>query len=146
MAVMKVIHHVVDIDAPADAIWAALTEQDRMAQWWSTKVDAPDAAVGTRVRWAFAGDFNPVMEITAADPPASLSWRCVGGHPPWQDSTLGFEVAPLDDGRHRLRFWQRCDVELADDDYGTYNFNWGYYLESLRLLCTEGSGRPFLSI
>jgi len=33
--------------------------------------------------------------------------------------------------------------ELSDDDYGTYNFNWGYYLESLRLFSTTGSGTPF---
>ena len=35
-------------------------------------------------------------------------------------------------GRTRLRFTQDYAVELSDDDYGIYNFNWGYYLESLR--------------
>ena len=34
-------------------------------------------------------------------------------------------------------------VELDDDAYGIYNFNWGYYLESLRLYCTTGMGQPF---
>ena len=43
----------------------------------------------------------------------------------------------------RLRFWQEYAVELDDDAYGVYNFNWGYYLESLRLLCVEGTGKPF---
>jgi len=38
--------------------------------------------------------------------------------------------------------WQDA-VELADDYYGVYNFNWGYYLESLRLLCVTGTGKPF---
>jgi hypothetical protein len=27
--------------------------------------------------------------------------------------------------------------------HGIYNFNWGYYLESLRLLLTTGTGRPY---
>jgi hypothetical protein len=27
--------------------------------------------------------------------------------------------------------------------YGTYNFNWGYYLNSLKRLCEEGVGTPF---
>jgi len=40
-------------------------------------------------------------------------------------------------------FWQQYAVELDDDAYGTYNFNWGHYLESLRLLCTTGTGTPF---
>lgn len=34
-------------------------------------------------------------------------------------------------------------VELDDDAYGIYNFNWGYCLESLRLLCATGRGKPF---
>jgi len=46
---MKTIHHVVDIDAGTGSVWTALTEPDRMAGWWSTKVATPPAAVGTRV-------------------------------------------------------------------------------------------------
>jgi hypothetical protein len=33
--------------------------------------------------------------------------------------------------------------ELPDEQFGFYNFNWAYYLESLRLLCQEGEGKPF---
>jgi len=140
---MKTIHHVLDIDSGPAAVWSALTERDRMARWWSTKVETPAAAVGVRVVWTFAGDFNPVMEIATLDEGRSLVWRCVGGHDPWLDGTFRFELAPLDDGRTRLRFWQDYAVELSDDAYGIYNFNWGYYLESLRLLCTTGTGAPF---
>ena len=140
---MKTIHHVVDIEADAKTVWAALTEHDQMAGWWSTVVDAPDANIGTLVRWTFAGDFHPVMEITENDGATQLGWRCVSGHDPWQDSGFRFQVRKLEDGRTRLRFWQDYAVELEDDYYGVYNFNWGYYLESLRLLCVTGSGRPF---
>ena len=72
-----------------------------MAAWWSTTVDAPDARPGTLVRWTFAGDFNPVMEIVDVDEPSLLVWRCVDGHEPWQESTFRFETATLDDGRSR---------------------------------------------
>ena len=140
---MKTIHHVVDIDAQIGPVWTALTEPDRMAGWWSTKVKTPPAAVGARVDWTFAGDFNPVMEIITLDEHKELAWRCVSGHEPWQDAIFRFVLATEDDGRTRLRFWQEYAVELADDYYGVYNFNWGYYLESLRLLCTAGTGKPF---
>jgi uncharacterized protein YndB with AHSA1/START domain len=143
---MKTIHHVVDIDAESGLVWAALTEADRMAGWWSTKVRTPPAAVGARVEWTFAEDFNPVMEIITLDEQKELAWRCVSGHDPWQDSIFRFVLATLDDGRTRLRFWQEYAVELPDDYYGVYNFNWGYYLESLRLLCTTGTGKPFQAV
>jgi len=140
---MKTIHHVLDIDADRQSVWSALTEADRMAAWWSTKVRTPPASVGALVEWTFTGDFNPVMEIITLDREERLVWRCVAGHDPWKDGTFRFEIHTLDDGRTRLRFWQDYAVELNDDAYGVYNFNWGYYLESLRLLCATGTGKPF---
>lgn len=155
---MRTIHHVLDIDAGDSAVWTALTERDGLAGWWSDQLDMDPAAVGTLIRFTFAGDFNPVMEITeisdgtaAAGTAAAsgdgggrrLRWRCVDGHANWQDNTFVFEPVPLGDGRTRLRFTQNYATELSDDDYGIYNFNWGYYLESLRLLCTTGAGQPF---
>lgn len=101
------------------------------------------AAVGVLVNFTFGGDFNPVMEITGLDEGRELEWRCVSGHEPWLDNTFRFQLAGLEDGDTKLRFWQEYAVELADDYYGTYNFNWGYYLESLRLLCVTGTGKPY---
>ena len=140
---MKVIHHVVDVESPRSRLWWAFTEPDGMAAWWSTKVETPTAAVGAQVNWTFAGDFNPVMAITTLTPEQELDWRCVDGHAPWKDNTFRFQLDTLNDGRTRLRFWQDYAVELSDDAYGIYNFNWGYYLESLRMLCATGSGKPF---
>ena len=73
-----------------------------MAGWWSTEVQSPTAAVGERVEWIFAGDFNPVMEIIEADEATELGWRCVSGHEPWQDNDFRFELAELDDSRTSL--------------------------------------------
>lgn len=140
---MKTIHHLVDINAPRHLVFSALTEPEQMAGWWSTRVRTPPAAVGAVVEWTFAGDFNPVMEIIALEEGRLLEWRCTSGHDPWHDATFRFELADFEAGRTRLRFWQDYAVELSDDAYGTYNFNWGYYLESLRLLCTTGTGKPY---
>jgi len=40
-------------------------------------------------------------------------------------------------------FEQVSAQELSDQVYGTYNFNWGYYLGSLKRLCETGTGTPF---
>ncbi len=84
-----------------------------------------------------------LLEITAIKDGTEVDWLCVSGHEPWQDGEFRFQIAGTGDGRARLRFWQEYAVELADDYYGVYNFNWGYYLESLRLLCVTGTGKPF---
>jgi len=106
-------------------------------------VETGTAEAGAHVIFTFGGDFNPVMEITDLTDQQQLRWRCVDGHKNWLDNTFLFELVPWQDGRTRLRFTQDYAVELSDDDYGIYNFNWGYYLESLRLLCATGSGKPY---
>ena len=140
---MRTIHHVLDIEADLPAAWAALTEAEGLSRWWSRRVSVHGTGDGTEVRFVFDGDFNPVMRVVEAVDGQRLVWRCVRGHDNWQDNTFTFEPVALADGRTRLRFTQDYAVELSDDDYGIYNFNWGYYLESLRLLLTTGTGRPY---
>ncbi|HEY6411792.1 MAG TPA: SRPBCC domain-containing protein [Ktedonobacteraceae bacterium] len=140
---MKRIHHVVDIDTPVATLWAALTEAQGLTSWWSTRLNTSAAAVGTQLHWTFAGDYNPVMEITTLEEERELGWSCIAGHTQWKDNIFRFRLVKLEDGRTRLRFWQDYAVELDDDSYGFYNFNWGYYLESLRLFCIKGKGKPF---
>jgi hypothetical protein len=131
---VKTIHHVIDVDAGHQRS-GRHSPKNAVAGWRSTVV----RATGEDIEWTFAGDFNPVMQITALDPPRTLAWRCVSGHDPWLDNDFRFELELLDGGHTRMRFWQEYATELSDDAYGTYNFNWGYYLESLRLLHRAGS-------
>ena len=138
---MKTIHHVVDIAVLPQPVYAALTTEAGLASWWTTEVKA-DTDVGGIIDFTFGGDFNPDMRITELSSPTAVRWQCVGGHEPWTDNTFDFELVPTEAGT-RLRFWQHYTRELSDDAYGTYNFNWAYYLESLRLTCTTGTGKPF---
>jgi uncharacterized protein YndB with AHSA1/START domain len=138
---MKTIHHVFDTSVPREKVFTALTTREGLAGWWTPNVKA-ETAVGGLVEFTFAGDFNPVMRITVLEPPALLGWECTSGHEPWAENNFRFELHDHDGGT-RVRFWQEYARELSDDAYGIYNFNWGYYLESLRLLGETGTGKPY---
>jgi hypothetical protein len=71
-----------------------------------------------------------------------VEWVCEGGHENWRDNRFEFALGDAD-GATRLRFTQDYARELDDDTYGTYNFNWGYYLNSLKAYCETGRGSPF---
>ena len=73
--------------------------------------------------FTFGGDFNPEMSVTDFDAPASLGWECVGGVEQWADNTLRFELEDRGGSTH-LRFRHDYAIELSDDDYGTYKYNW----------------------
>src|SRR5690349_6895003 len=126
---MNTIHHVFDVHKPPSDVFAALTTPAGLASWWSTQVEA-EQAVGGKVRFTFMEGFNPVMEILRLEPASILEWRCVGGHEPWADNTFTFQLADWSGGT-RVRFTQHYATELDDDSYGIYNFNWGYYMNSL---------------
>jgi uncharacterized protein YndB with AHSA1/START domain len=138
---MRTIHHVVDIAAPPATVYRNLTTAQGLAAWWTKKVVA-DEAVGGKVEFMFMPGFNPTMRIVDLEPARRVKWECVDGVELWRGDTFEFELEARDPGT-RLRFWQQYATELPDDDYGSFNFNWAYYLESLRLLCADGAGKPF---
>ena len=140
---MKTIIHTVRIHAPRDKVYRALTTEKGVTGWWSTKAKL-HLGEGGIIEFTFLDEFNPRMKQIRLNEGELVEWRCVAGHSNWQDNTFTFALRPADD-ETSLRFTQQYAQELDDDTYGTYNFNWGYYLSSLKLLCEEGSGTPFVA-
>lgn len=140
---MKKIIHFLRIHAAPESVFHALTEQEGLSGWWSTHVKIDEGA-GV-IHFRFAGDFNPEMKVTkvtGADLKRLVEWKCVAGHDNWQDNTFSFELRDTG-GETDLMFVQVYAQELSDEVYGTYNFNWGYYLQSLKIFCETGKGTPY---
>ena len=118
---------------------AALTTIEGLMAWWTTQV-AGTASKGGVINFTFGGDFNPDMRVVDVGD-GVVVWECVGGHEPWADNVFRFEFKGAEPVA--IVFRQEYARELDDVAYGTYNFNWGYYLDSLRLYCETGMGKPF---
>ena len=138
---MKQIIHAVHIHAAPPDVFQALTTAEGLRQWWTTQVQAEEREGGV-ISFTFAADFHPRMKQTRLDLDLRVEWLCVSGHPNWQDNTFTFALEDRK-GETLLMFSQGYARELSDEVYGIYNFNWGYYLNSLKLLCEKGAGVPF---
>ena len=138
---MDTIIHALEIDAPAGDVYSAVATTEGLAGWWSTVVTA-DQRVRGIVDFTFQEGFNPDMKITALEEPKLVAWQCVAGHGPWQDATFRFEIEPLDGGRSRLMFTMGYGKPISDVEYGIYNYNWGYYMHSLKQFVETGEGFP----
>jgi len=136
------IHHVFTIAAAPQRVYDALTTTSGLAGWWTTQVGGSSARVGDVIAFTFGGGFDPEMRVTTLEPPEWVGWEFVGGHENWEGSTFEFRLEGGTDGT-LVRFWQYYGRALSDDDFGIYTYNWGYYLESLRLLCETGAGKPY---
>lgn len=137
---MKEIIHTVVIHAAPQAVHDALTTERGVTGWWTTRA-ALEEGEGGLIRFTFHGDFHPHMEQTRVEPDL-VEWTCVAGHDNWADNRFSFGLEGVGDDT-RLMFRQHYAREMPDDVYGTYNYNWGYYLSSLKLLCETGAGTPF---
>ena len=136
---MKTILHAFDIKADREEVRRALTTLEGLSGWWTTEVTGQTEEGGV-IHFTFDGDFNPDMRVDESSEDA-IRWTCVGGHEPWLDNTFEFEIS----GQAPVNFMMRQHYaqELSDRAYGIYNFNWGYYLDSLRSLVESGNGKPF---
>ena len=112
-------HIAVDVvvDAPPEAVWAAVTDWARQSEWMlGTTVRSTDqdgVGVGGGIE-AFTGvgrvGFLDTMVITEWDPPR----RCVVEHTGHVVKGLGiFEVVALPEGRSRFVWAEELDVPLG---------------------------------
>jgi len=138
---MRTILHSVDVNASPDRVYGALATEDGLGGWWTTDVSA-DVREGGKIEFRFADQFAADMEVRSLEANRKVEWKCTGRAPLWQDNTFRFELQPRDEGT-LLMFTQEYANEIPDEEYGRYNFNWGYYLLSLKRLCETGAGHPF---
>ncbi|MBD3162411.1 MAG: hypothetical protein GF346_08700 [Candidatus Eisenbacteria bacterium] len=138
---MKTIMHTLKIHTSPTTVYEALTTDKGLAGWWSEKVWIENGTGGI-VRFTFEDEFNPQMRVTELAQDRIVRWQCTGGHDRWQDSKLSFALEEQE-GETQLHFVQDYPKDVPDTMYGTYNFNWGYYLNSLKLFCEKGKGTPF---
>jgi uncharacterized protein YndB with AHSA1/START domain len=139
---MRTIYHLLDIATPRESVFDALTTGAGLSSWWTTQARVDRAVVGGHVQVSFRGPFNPRLLIVDLRSPSRLVWEGVEGHDSWGDTVISFDLAASAEGT-RLAFRHRMGPDVPDDIRASANFNWGYYLNSLRLHCETGTGRPF---
>jgi uncharacterized protein YndB with AHSA1/START domain len=134
---MREIIHTVEVAVAPAVVEQALTTREGLSAWWTKKVEKE----GELIRFTFEKGFNPVMRVDHHEAGKLIAWSAESA--PWTGSTIRFELAERD-GKTGLLFRHRYAQELPDDMFGVFNFNWAYYLESLRLYCETGTGKPFM--
>lgn len=136
---MDRIVHVLEIDTNPRQVFLALTLPDKLRQWWTTQVETDTTRAV--LRFGFDEAFSPHMRIEEQQQDREVTWHCVSGPDNWEESTLTFGLEGNDQST-LLTFVQDFAEEMSEVAYGRYNFNWGYYLDSLRLFCETGRGKP----
>jgi hypothetical protein len=81
------------------------------------------------------------MKITNLLNNKKVEWDCLEGDKEWIGTTFLFDLEEKD-GSTILRF-SHNNWKEETDFFASCNFNWGYYLNSLKQFCESGEGTPF---
>lgn len=130
--------HRIEIEADPAAVFAAITEPNRLAAWWTTRVDATPR-VGHVAAFMFGNGSTCRMRIDELRPVCRVRWTCVEGA--WPGMTLTYDIEPHARGA-ALRF-EHAGWPERSDFYGHCNAKWGFFLAvSLKSLLETGTGTP----
>ena len=119
---------------------SAITEQRGLVAWWTEEtIAAPE--VGAILEFKFGDRYHNEMEVLELVPGRRVSWICLVGDEEWVDTHFTFTLEEKD-GRTVLRFSHE-NWRDETDFLASCNYQWGYYLRSLKQYCETGQGTPF---
>lgn len=128
---------VLSIETPAapDDAWAALTDPDRIVEWFTEA--SPLGAVGDRYRLDF-GDGSIVEGVLRLVEPGrqfAHTWAWIDGEPS-QETLVTWSIEPIDTGGSRITLahsgWAEAGLDEATrDDHEAY---WSGYLDDLEAI------------
>ncbi|PWI17018.1 SRPBCC domain-containing protein [Streptomyces sp. Act143] len=132
------IKHRIGVVSSPDAVYAALTTVEGLANWWTQDTEG-DPRVGGVIRFRFVpGGF--AMKVLEAQPAERLVWEVVEGPEEWIGTRVRFELKQEDDftivlfrhegWREPVEFMYHCSTK------------WATYLMSLKKLVETGKGEP----
>jgi len=137
---MPDIMHLVEIHAPVERVFKALTTQEDISNWWThdTKIEPRVGATG---EFGFSDhQYVITVQVTDLKPPTRIEWKALSAGPAWTNTTIIFELRPQGSDTH-VAFAHR-GFKNADDDYARPTTRWGYYLVSLKQYLETGKGTP----
>ena len=137
---MPSIKHYLLIKVPSGEVYNSITKTMGLRGWWTVGAKADERVDGT-AEFIFGERYYNKMKITNLLNSKKVEWNCLEGDKEWIGTTFLFELEEKD-GSTILRFshnnWQE-----ETDFFASCNYNWGYYMKSLKQFCETGKGTPF---
>jgi uncharacterized protein YndB with AHSA1/START domain len=141
---MADILHLVGVQADRKRVFEALSQQADLQGWWSQFTEA-EARVGAVNRVSFYGGMV-VFELTVEilTPGERIVWAVTGAPPDWMGTKITWTLSDGEGpaaGQTMIHFAQ-TGFESMEGNFASVNYNWGWYLTSLKFYLEQGEGMP----
>jgi uncharacterized protein YndB with AHSA1/START domain len=133
----------VDVSADREAVWEALTTEQGITSWWTTRAEVPSGVGGVlRLRFPDA-PMTWDLRVDRARAPEELVWHCVGGPPQWVDTEIRFGLAPAEPGQGTTIRFDHVGWRETDQMFRVVTFGWGQMLARLKGFADTGKPAPY---
>ena len=138
---MPDICHALVIAAPPEPVFDAVNSAEGNRAFWTDQTEY-EPSEGSVAVFSFGpgAETQFRFEGSAIDRPRSLVWRCVGGPPEWQPTSIVWTLTPVEGGT-RTRFEHR-DWASADGELAACTYTWGPILHELDPYVRTGTATP----
>jgi uncharacterized protein YndB with AHSA1/START domain len=130
----------VEIDAPAKAVFDAVSTADGLRGWWCKDTTGSDAK-GGELKLRFGGGHSTRISLAKATAPTRVGWNVLDHRPmrEWDGTYFQFSIEKGDRERTTLRFLHaglgpECECYAACGDA------WDYLMGSIKNLVEKGEG------
>lgn len=139
---MADILHMVPIQASPDAVYKAITTEEGLKSWWTNDVSAEPQEGSTATFRFEGGQVAFQMKVDKLEPAEAVVWSVQEPAPPeWGGTRVTWHIQPGDDGNTHVLFGHRGWASM-ENSFAAINYNWAYYLTSLKEYLETGEGFP----
>ncbi len=133
----------VEIDAPIEAVWKAITEGKSIANWFAPIAEVSAPGVGATVKAGWSEEMMITSTVDAWEPPKHVRWLDESG---WMGPGTSLAVdyhLSTRNGKTRVRLVQSGfgASEGWDDLFDGIKTGWTYFLQNLRIYVEKHLGR-----
>jgi uncharacterized protein YndB with AHSA1/START domain len=121
----------IDIDAPIEKVWRAVSTQDGLRGWFSTNIEI-DPKIGGWVEFHGTHGGTPYRfggKVTELTPPSKITWEWNSMLEDWPAPTLlTIELVANGAQTHvemRHHGWEALGAELGVKEHGDFTRGWG---------------------
>jgi uncharacterized protein YndB with AHSA1/START domain len=143
MAVMIAL--AISVRASPDQLFAALTESNGLASFWTSDSEA-EPVVGSVARFGFPSGSHLELRVDALDPAHHVEWTLLNDvlkGPHWTGTTVTWDLGNTDSGTTEVLFQQRnWPEEMSQADLAGLTYAWAQVLRALKAYVETGTPQP----
>jgi uncharacterized protein YndB with AHSA1/START domain len=128
------------LNANPDAVYEALTTREGLSETW-TRECRVKAEIGFVNTFGFGEESLTRFRITDLVPGQKITWFCTESDPEWMGTSVSFELVE-ENGITKVTLVHSNWKEVTNY-YRWCNYNWSFFLYSLKQYCEKGKGIPF---